>query len=621
MNDSLGIGGITLLITSNFSHSMMKRFALLTAAVALAPALSLAAPRTNAVNPVLAERNETAAQHDTRMEWFRDAHFGMFIHWGLYAQAGGEWDGKQGKYPNGSAEWLMSGSKIPIADYAKLAKDFNPTHFDAEKWVAAAQNAGVRYIVITAKHHEGFAMFATKVSPFNIVDATPFKRDPLKELAAACKKHGMKLGFYYSQNLDWHHPGGGSGDWDPTHKGDPEKYVNDIVVPQLKEILTHYGEISVLWFDIPGGVINKERADRIQKTVLACNPKIIMNNRLGGGYHGDIETPEQHIPATGFPGRDWESCMTMNGTWGFSKTDHNWKSTTTLIHNLCDITSKNGNYLLNVGPNELGEIPTPSLERLVEIGAWMKVNGEAIHDVRGGIFSQLPNWGRITARANSDGTTTLYAIVYASPQDGVLSFPGLTNTARNAKVLGSGMSVKTASDGYCLFATIPEAQYTAKDFVVAITLEGMIAIDSATQADDTGAFSLSPRLAEVSNGLLFEGGGASGLSAGTEEHLGFWIDNAGAASWHLKSKTAGTFTLAASFSAPAASAGSIIEFVCGDQVLPFEIKSTGDWKKFVTATVGTLKLPAGPSTVSVRIKTRNGLAPCNLGKITLTPMK
>ena len=598
----------------------MKNIILLAAVVVMIPSGSPAAPQTLPNNPVLTERGETPEQHDARMEWFRDAHFGMFIHWGLYAQAGGFWNGKETKV-NNCAEWLMCAGRVPIADYAAMAKDFNPVRYDADKWVRAAKEAGIKYIVITAKHHEGFGMFQTKATDYNIVDATPFKRDPLKDLAAACRKQGMKLGFYYSQNLDWHHPGGGSGEWDPAHKGDADKYVDGIVIPQLREILTNYGEISVLWFDIPGGVINQARADRIEKVVLGCNPNIIINNRLGGGYHGDIETPEQHIPPTGFPGRDWESCMTMNKTWGFAKNDHDWKSTVTLLHNLCDIASKGGNYLLNVGPTELGEIPAPSLERLAEIGAWMRTNGEAIHGVRASVFPQLPDWGRVTTRLNADNSSTLYAIVFQPPTDGVLHLPGLSNLPRGAKILGSDITVPTGSDGESITVTLPEAQRAAHDFVVAITLPGAPKVDEAAHANAAGVILLSPRQAKVTDGLQVESAGSAGLEGGPEEHLGYWKKNSAIAAWELKSKSAGTFTLKARISAPANSAGSVIEFVCGDQVLPLEIKPTGNWNHFADATAGIIQLPAGASTITTRVKTLKGEAPCNLGKVMLTPVK
>ncbi len=570
---------------------------------------------------VLKERGETEAQRDARMQWFRDARFGMFIHWGLYAQHGGFWHGKTtAAYVY--AEWLMFTARAPVAEYAAAAKDFNPVNYDADAWVRAAKAAGMKYIVITTKHHEGFAMFKTAASPFNIVDASPYGKDVLKPLAEACRRHGMKLGFYYSQNLDWHHPGGGLAgpDWDPAQKGDPEKYVSGIVEPQLREILSNYGDVAVLWFDISGGVIDKPRADRIWKLVTELQPGIIINNRLGGGYQGDIQTPENHIPPGGFPGKDWEACMTMNGTWGFSKSDNNWKSARELIHNLADIASKGGNYLLNVGPNEKGEIPAPSLERLAKVGEWMQVNGEAIHATRSAGFSTLPEWGRITKRENKDGTTTLYAIVYDAPKSGVITVSGLSNAVLDAKLLGDTSPVKAANEGSVVSVTLPDSVKTKQDFVVAIRLQGALALDTAAYADAASAvFRLPPRAAVTTKGLREEDVDFTGTKHAPEPHLGFWTNPAATATWEIKAKIAGAYTLTARIGAHAASAGSVIEFVSGDTVLPLEIKPTGDWNKYETVTVGALNLPAGESKLTVRVKTLKGQAPCNLGELRLEP--
>ena len=599
----------------------MKRTALsLPLALCLASlSLTAGAADTPADNPVLKERNETAEQHDARMRWFRDARFCMFIHWGLYAQAGGEWQGKPAPAVNGCQEWIMSTLRIPREDYAAMAARFNPVNYDADAWVRLAKDAGMKYIVITSKHHEGFAMFKTAASPYNIVDATPYKKDPLKDLAAACRKHGMKLGFYYSQNLDWYHPGGGSGDWDPTHKGDPEKYVNEIAIPQIREILSNYGDIAILWFDIPGGVVNKERADRIQQAVLACNPNILINNRLGGGYRGDTETPEQHIPATGFPGRDWESCMTMNGTWGYGKNDHNWKSTTTLIHNLCDIASKGGNYLLNVGPTEKGEIPAPSIERLKEIGAWLKVNGSAIYGTRAAVFPQAPSWGRFTTKYLPDGNTIIHAIVFDSPADGLLRLPGLTNKVIATTMLdGSGAAAKNTEEGVVI--TLPEASRTAKNIVVAVKIKGKPLLDTAVRADDKGVFSLLPRQATVTGSIKVQTPASAGLQTHGAENLGCWTDKNSIASWSIKAAAAGKMDVIATVGA-LAPGGSVIEIVVGDKVVPLTIPSTGDWDKFQDASAGTVDVPAGTSTVTVRVKTMQGIAPCNLAKIRMVPVK
>jgi alpha-L-fucosidase len=338
--------------------------------------------------------NGNPPSNEAKMEWWKNAKFGMFIHWGLYAQAGGIW-----KDHTGYGEWIMNEAKIPCAEYAALAKNFNPKDFNAEEWVKLAKEAGQKYIVITSKHHEGFAMFKSDASAYNVYDATPFKRDVIDEMAKACRKYGMKLGLYYSQAQDWHHQGGAvaGGDWDDTHKGDMNKYIDEIAIPQVKEILSKYGDIAVLWWDTPVGMT--EAMARKLHAITEQYPNLITNNRLGGNIGGDLETPEQYIPATGYPGRNWEVCMTMNDHWGYNAYDENWKSTKDLIRKLVDIVSKGGNFLLNVGPNRYGQIPVVCQKELRDMGEWLKTNGEAIYGTEASPFPYLP-FGRATQKGN-----------------------------------------------------------------------------------------------------------------------------------------------------------------------------------------------------------------------------
>jgi len=405
---------------------------------AIAP--TFADPLTSGGTPSTLETDRNA-----RLDWWRDAKFGMFIHWGVYAVPAGSYKGKK---INCYSEWIMHRAKIPMAEYRLYAKQFNPIKYNPEAWVAAAKNAGMKYIIITSKHHDGFALFDSKASDWNIVKATPYGKDLLKPLADACRKQGMKLGFYYSQAQDWMN--GGETDygnntppWDPGQQLDVDKYIDMVAIPQVRELLTRYGEFpSVIWWDTPTGM-TETRATRINAAVQALRPGIIMNNRLGGGIHGDTETPEQNIPAQGFKNRDWETCMTMNKSWGFSAGDESWKQPADLIRNLSDIASKGGNYLLNVGPDAEGVIPAPSLERLAAIGRWMKVNGQAIYGTRANPFPQVFPWGRVTRKPDT-GTSgeTLFLHVWNWPADGTpIHLPGLNAKPDRTVVLANGSPV------------------------------------------------------------------------------------------------------------------------------------------------------------------------------------
>jgi len=324
--------------------------------------------------------NESTEQKDERMKWWRDAGFGMFIHWGPYAVPAGYY---QGEPVPGIGEWIMSSAKIPVEEYEVFARDFNPIEFNADEWVKKAKTAGMKYIVITTKHHDGFCLWDSEVTNYDFAGFTAFKRDPIKELAEACQKEGVVLCFYHSI-MDWHHA---------EAKGESfAGYRENYLKPQLKELLTNYGPIGALWFD--GEWIEEwteEQGRDLYNYLRNIQPDLIINNRVGKGrdgmqgmnkagkYVGDFGTPEQEILDVA-SNLDWEACMTMNDTWGYKKDDHNWKSTRELIHNLVDVAAKGGNYLLNVGPDAQGIIPAISVQRLEAIGQWMKINHSVIYN-------------------------------------------------------------------------------------------------------------------------------------------------------------------------------------------------------------------------------------------------
>ncbi len=401
---------------------VMKKFSLLIAMAALV------ACQTTKYEPGI----ETARDKDARMEWWRDARFGMFIHWGLYSVPAGQWNGG-----TNHAEWIRTTAQIPLETYEKFLDDFNPVKFDAVEWVKMAKSAGMKYITITSKHHDGFCLFDSKQTDFDVM-STPFKRDIMKELADACHDAGIKICWYHSI-MDWHHPDylpRRNWEKDRTVEGaDFDRYV-EYMKKELKELLTRYGPIGVLWFDGEWeNTWNNVYGEEIYNYVRSLQPDIIINNRVGasragmegltqeGGFGGDFGTPEQTIPATGLPGVDWESCMTMNDHWGYNLLDKNFKTSKDLLQKLADIASKGGNFLLNVGPTAEGTFPQESIDRLADIGRWMDINGEAIYETQGSPFKNL-EWGRCTQKS-LEGGTRLYLHVFDWPEDGKLLVPGL----------------------------------------------------------------------------------------------------------------------------------------------------------------------------------------------------
>ena len=317
------------------------------------------------------------------MPWFQDAKFGMFIHWGLYSQTAGEWKG----HPTQGGEHFMLYERIPLKEYAMIANDFNPSGFNADEWVKTAKKAGMKYIVYTTKHHDGFAMYDSKCSDYNIVKCTPYAADPLKELAEACRKEGMKLGLYYSLGRDWEDPdvptdwpekAGRSNTWDYPDEDSKQLplYIERKVKPQLRELLTNYGDIAIMWFDTPE-MVTEAQSRELGELIHELQPGCLINNRIGNGL-GDYSIVEQRLSES-IRITPWEACLTMGKNWGYNKYDTVYKSPDMLIRNLTDIVSKGGNLLLNVGPDQKGRFPEQTEPILKAFDKWLSINGEAIY--------------------------------------------------------------------------------------------------------------------------------------------------------------------------------------------------------------------------------------------------
>ncbi len=415
---------------------------------------------------------ETPEEKDNRMNWWRNSKFGKFIHWGPYSVLAGSYKGEE---IEGIGEWIMHNAPITVKDYEKIAKEFIPVEFDANNWARLMKDAGMKYVVITSKHHDGFALWDSKVSNYNIVDFTPFRRDILKELSEACKKQGIKFGLYYSI-MDWHHPQAQGNNYPMYNPKKGETKVNpdfplyyeNYMKPQLLELVEGY-DPDILWFDgewIPE--YTHEMGLELYQEMRALKPSIIINNRVDKGrkgmqgmnkedmdYAGDFGTPEQEILGTASE-LDWESCMTMNDTWGYKSYDHNWKTTEILVHNLVDVVSKGGNYLLNVGPTGDGLIPEPSVQRLKEIGTWLSVNGEAIYGTER-LANHFKEGENIRFTRKKEGST-LYAISLEKPNNTFTIRSIIPKLGSEIFLLGSDEALKWEyNEKTSLKITIPQA--------------------------------------------------------------------------------------------------------------------------------------------------------------------
>ncbi len=571
---------------------------------------------------------DLAADRAERTRWFRDAKFGMFIHWGVYSVIG-------------EGEWIMHVKKIPAAEYEKLPPQFNPTEFDADRWADLAKRAGVKYVVITSKHHDGFAMFDSKVSDYDIVDATPFQKDPMKPLADSCRQRNIRFGFYHSI-LDWHHPEYAPvPPWDKdaraAHAPDFDKYL-EYMQTQVRELCSNYGPLACIWWD--GGWEHNTPADkakfaRVNTMIRELQPQILINNR--SHIPEDFDTPEQFIPPTGITNADgtpklWESCITLTtghgshaptAWWGYDKNEKEFKTPEFCIRMLIDIVSKGGNLLLNVGPDPTGTIGPNETMVLEAMGKWLAVNGEALYGTTASPFRYLPFYGRATVKGN-----TLYLHVFTWPGDHRLILPGLKNTIVNARVIKPAMSARKGSPsplkvertGTDTIIHLPDTAPDPIASVIAAELDGPPQVEAFTiRPDADGTLTLPALYAELRGQ---HGQRARLESAGEQVHIANWTNSKDQAAWQFEVPHDAAYEVSITYAADKAGAGGTCEIIAGDQKMEIKVEPTAGATDFATRKIGELNIKAGTATLIVRpVSIPNDGVLMNLREIVLRPKR
>lgn len=559
-----------------------------------------------------AQPSQPPLSPEERTRWFRDAKFGMFIHWGAYSEVGRH-------------EWIRQMAQIPQAEYDVYAKRFNPVNFNADAWVDLAKNAGAKYMVITSKHHDGFSIYRSKVSDYDM-EITPYAGDPLKQLAEAARKKDMRLGFYHSI-MDWHNP-----DYRPrrqweypkTYKtgGDNNRYI-DFMKAQLKELLTGYGDVAMIWFDgeWEHTLAEAKRDDEVYDFIRGLQPNTLINDRLyerKPGNKADFGTPEQYVPATGFHDANgkpvlWESCVTINdGSWGYNKYETDFKTERDLIRMLVEVVSKGGNLLLNVGPKPDGTIQDEFVTRLNAMGRWMKVNNEAIYETTASPFERMSFFGRATAKGNK-----LYLHVFQWPKEGRLRVAGLRNLVHSARLLADKDRKITATrDGDDIVLALPGAAPDEIASVIELTLDGApVTVPFANRPDGKGRITLGVESCEIDT--EFE------QRAKKENALGHvfltrWTRDKDVPYWKVEAPKAGRYRVELSYASRKAGTPLTVEAGAA-KLAGVSINSGGDWV-FKPQTLGVIDLKPGATDVRVKIDPKNG-GTVNLERVVLTPVE
>ena len=617
---------VRMIATSLASTLAMSVVGVLAPPVAASIVLALAAP-AHAAPPTESEQVALwASDRDARMAWWRDARFGMFIHWGLYSPAGGFWDGK--RYEQHYAEWIQHWAAVPCAEYARQMKPrFVPDAGFADRWAELAQEAGMSYAVMTSKHHDGFTLFNSK-QPYSLsnpvaggTNISPQGRDVAREFADAMRARGLRAGFYYSL-LDWQHPDAYEMALPAYpkdgHARDHERY-KAYMRGHVEELLSNYGPLSTIWFDYSDQVHQGAAwgAAQLMADMRAKQPSILVNNRLFFGLenkNGDYGTPEKYVPPTGLPGMDWEVNHTLNESYGFSAHDMNWKDTGTVVRLLCDIVSKGGNLLLNIGPDAQGRVPEAAQKALRGVGAWMKVNGEAIRGTTASPFQRLP-WGRATQKPG-----TLYLMVFDWPSTGVLRLP-IRNRVQGVDVLGTSatcsFAAKDADEGTMLMLPLAvDPQCT----VVRVRYEGTIdPLPFAIFPSADGSITLTPHDATLEGpSIRVE---RVGVIGDVTHNIGYWLDPAATATWPVAigAGDAGTYRVQAELACADPAAGSMIRLQAGSSTTSPDVAvpPTGGWQSYRSVDLGSLALSSGSHGLVLRASTKAGEAVANVRSIRL----
>ncbi len=562
-------------------------------------------PKSSAAGPA---RAQAADASPDRIRWFREARFGMFIHWGAYSQLGRE-------------EWARQLLQVPLGDYQEMAKGFNPVRFDPDEWVALAKDAGVRYMVVTSKHHDGFCMFDSRLTDFDVAGAK-YGRDALRMLTDACRRAGMPLGFYYSI-MDWNHP-----DYLPRRAWETDRPVRDAdfnrymdyAIGQVRELATGY-DPAILWFDGEWEHTNEEqRALEIERMLRSIKPDILINDRLfkrSPGL-GDFGTPENYVPATGLRNEDgtprlWEACYTMNfNGWGFNRTETEFHSAPQLIRQLVEIASKGGNFLLNVGPGPDGRIPPEFAARLKRMGEWLRVYGDSVYGTSASVFEKLPFFGRCTVKGN-----TLYIHVFGWPADRRVKLPGLRAFLKRASMMDTGKTLNFRRSGTDIIISLPDACPDEDDSVVVVELQGKPDVAPyAIEPGSGGRIELPIVLAEIQSEM--------GQRAYVDwfyrtAMLSNWQNVNDYPAWEFTTDREGTYEVQVSYASQwGGKAGYVVQV--DDQEIPATTKDSPSVYFPKTFPAGTVDLPAGKHTLKVRITSVANNQAMRLEKVTLLPL-